>query len=100
MECCGRRTVCISVSRGAGPMPHFTFGWGTGGTYTAGQGLGSGLYTTTYHAALGGYSNTRRAIPIISPTAVGAWVATQPGVGGLLGGSNPSFLKIETGMSA
>ena len=89
----GGGQFAVSVSRGAGPLPHFTFGWGTGGTYTAGHGLGSGLYTTTYHAALGGYWNTMTGIPIISPTAVEAWVAIEPEVGNCLGAAIQAFFR-------
>jgi hypothetical protein len=76
----GRLAVSVSKSTGSIPV-HFTYGYGTGGTYTAAHGLGSGLFTTTEGATLGGYWTTLTGIPVASPGAIAAWVGTKPEIG-------------------
>ena len=75
----GRGQFAVGVARGAGYLPHFSFGWGAGGSYTWAHGLGPGLYTTTAFVRPGVVSLT--GIPIVNPGAIGAWVATQPDIG-------------------
>ena len=74
----GGGQFAVGIGPGAGSVPiHFTFGWGTAGTYAWGHGVGSGLFTTTVGAGPGIWRNIT-GIPIIAPSAIGAWVATQP----------------------
>jgi len=81
----GGGQFAVGVTRGSGSWlrgwlrPHYTFGWGRGGVYQWGHGLGEGFFTTEFNAGAGTINLT--GIPVLFPEAVGTWVATQPDVG-------------------
>jgi hypothetical protein len=87
----GGGQFAVGVTPGQGTIvPHISYGWGTGGTYVWGHGLGEGLYTTTAFAGPGTLFNVT-GIPILSPATVGGWVATEPAVGNCLGSAITAF---------
>jgi hypothetical protein len=65
----------FAVGYGSG---HVSFGWGTGGVYTWGHGLGSAAGFATTWGARPGTTFNITGIPIWNPNSIGVWMATQP----------------------
>ncbi len=83
----GGGQFAVGISRGVGTRnPHITFGYGRNGAYTWAHGVGGSSWapstgTTGFITAADAGPGTLlnvTGIPIIFPSAVGAWVATQP----------------------